>query len=306
MDKESIEEVFDTKYEEFAKDLEGACPELAAQIAAAVKLDTEERKTEFKRQVLKSCSPKRDSKTCPSFVLPGVAMPQELWEKLSSRTKKAIQEYLTVLSFTFLIDSGTSGDVEGGQWTAEWAKSMLNDMQEKMKNVDFAGLTEKIAGLFGSGDGMPQLPEKFLKGQIAKLAEEIVKEFNMDDFGIDPEKMKEAGNDPSKALNMIMEVFMKNPRALQGTVGKLTKKIQQKIQSGAIRPQELVAEAEELMKTFSDNPQFVNLMESFRQSFGADDPEVARATGREPENRLSIVKARLRKKLEENKAKGKR
>jgi hypothetical protein len=83
---------------------------------------------------------------------------------------------------------------------------------------------------------------------------------------------------------------------------RLTKKLQAKIQSGALRPQELVAEAEELMKTFSENPQFVGLMESFRQSFGAfNDPDVARATNREPENRLNIVKERLRKKLEARK-----
>jgi hypothetical protein len=100
---------------------------------------------------------------------------------------------------------------------------------------------------------------------------------------------------------MIMDLFMKNPQAFQGTIMKLTKKIQRKIQSGALRPQELVAEAEELMKTFSENPQFVELMESFRQAFGAADPEVARATNREPENRLSIVRERLRKKMEAKK-----
>jgi hypothetical protein len=43
----------------------------------------------------------------------------------------------------------------------------------------FASLTEKFAKFFGStadGSSIPQIPEKFLKGQIAKLAEEIVKE----------------------------------------------------------------------------------------------------------------------------------
>jgi hypothetical protein len=45
----------------------------------------------------------------------------------------------------------------------------------------------------------------------------------------------------------------------------------------------------------------VSLMESFRGMFGFEDKEAARAVGRDGENRLSIVQARLRKKLEEKK-----
>jgi hypothetical protein len=182
---------------------------------------------------------------------------------------------------------------------------MMNDMKEKMDSFDFKGIAEKIAGLFGSsadGKSIPQIPEKFLKGQIAKLAEEIVKEFKMEDFGIDPAEIEAAGSDPTKALNMIMEMFTKNPQILQGTVQKLGKKLQAKIQSGALRPQELVAEAEELMKTFSENQDFVQLMESFRRAFSFEDKEAAQASGRDDKSRLAIAKARLRKKLEEKKA----
>ena len=303
--------IFDAKYVEFAKDLLATCPELEVQIKAAMALDTEDRMKEFKKQVLTSCSPKRNGENCPDYVLPGVAMPQNIWASLSEKSKKAIQEYMTILSFTFLIDAGTSGDISGSEWSADWAKTMMDDMKEKMGGIDFAGMSAKIASLFGAmgsgGEGgaesrFPQLPEKFLNGQIAKLAEDIVKELKMEDLGLDPEILKSAGNDPTKALNLIMEVLMKNPQNLQKTIQKLSKKIQQKIQSGALRPNELVAEAEELMKTFSENPQFVGLMESFRQSFGAFDPEVARRTNREPEYRLNIVKERLRKKLAEKNA----
>lgn len=304
--------IFDAKYVEFAKDLLATCPELESQIKAALTLETEDRMKEFKKQVLTSCSPRRDGEKCPDYVLPGVAMPQEIWASLSEKSKKAIQEYMTILSFTFLIDAGTSGDVAGSEWSADWAKTMMDDMKEKMGGIDFAGMSAKIASLFGSmggagskegGSRFPELPEKFLNGQIAKLAEDIVKELKMEDFGLDPELLKSAGNDPTKALNLIMEVLVKNPQNLQTTIQKLSKKIQQKIQSGALRPSELVAEAEELMKTFSENPQFVGLMESFRQSFGAFDPDVARKTNREGEHRMNIVKERLRKKLAEKNAK---
>jgi ABC-type nitrate/sulfonate/bicarbonate transport system substrate-binding protein len=183
---------------------------------------------------------------------------------------------------------------------------MMDDMKQKMEGVDFAGLSEKFAAIFGAAgggmDGFPKLPEKFMKGQIARLAEDIIKEFDIKEFGIDPEMMKAAGNDPSKALGMITDLLTKNPQALQGIIQKLTKKIQKKIQSGSLKPQELVAEAEELMKTFSENPQFVSLMESFRQSFGnvaqgrQEHPNDTHASGR-----LSLVQQRLRKKLEQRK-----
>ena len=101
---------------------------------------------------------------------------------------------------------------------------------------------------------------------------------------------------------MITNLLTKNPQALQGIVQKLAKKIQKKIQSGSLKPQELVAEAEELMKTFSENPSFVSLMESFRQTFG----NVAKGKQEHPNDthaggRLSIVQQRLRKKLEQRK-----
>jgi len=303
----SLGDVFITKYDEFARDLLGACPELTAQINAAIALSPDQRREQFKTQVLSSCSPARNAAEAPSYVLPGVHMPQSLWAELSDSSKKAIQEYLTILSFTYLMDSNAP-DLSGNGFTEGWAKKMMDEMKSKMAGVDFAGLTEKISKLFGSfgstggANGIPSLPEKFMKGQIAKLAEEIVKEFRVEDFGIDPAQLEAAGNDPTKALNMIMEVFMKNPSAMQSTVQKLTKKLQQKIQSGALRPQELVAEAEELMKTFSENPQFVELMESFRSTFGFEDTEMARAAGRDGDNRLSIARARLRAKLEKRKA----
>jgi len=302
----NMDMIFDSKYVEFAKDLKASCPELEDKVNAALALSSEERMSEFKKQVLADCSPKRNADVCPNFVLPGVKMTEEIWSSLSSASKKAIQEYMTLLSFVFLIDSGSSGDVNGAEWSSEWAKTMMDDMKDKMKNVDFAGISEKIASLFGAAgasaggglpSGFPQLPEKFLKGQIAKLAEDIVKELKVEDFGIDPSIMESAGNDPTKGLGLIMEALRKNPMALKTTIERLTKKIQSKIQSGALRPNELVAEAEELMKTFSENPQFVSLMESFRQSFGAFDPEMSRKTNREAENRLNIVRERLRKKL---------
>jgi len=303
---DSMNDVFDNKYTEFCRDLAGSCPEIAENISKAAALSAEHRRQQFK-DVLPFCSPNRNADTCPELVLPGVRMPLEVWNSLSPLSKKAIQEYLTILSFSFLMESGMPEGAANPSWNAEWAQKIMEDMKAKMSNVDFSGLSEKVFNMFknaaeGAPGGIPQLPEKFFKGQIAKLAEEIVKEFKAEDFGLDPALMESYKNDPTKALNVMMDLFMRNPENLQKTIVKLTKKLQQKIQSGQLRPQELVAEAEELMKTFSDNPQFVEMMESFRQAFGFEgNEEKARAAGRDGDARLSIVQARLRRKLEAKK-----
>jgi hypothetical protein len=293
---------FHQKFNEYVTDLEEVFPEYTQQIRKAGKASMEERKKAFREHVLPSCSPNRDQAKAPAFVLPGVPMTQEVWDTLSANNKHAIQEYLTLLSFCLLLETESKEDLSGNGWTDSFAKQMMDDMKNKMKSVDFAGLQEKFAKFFGSaaGSNFPQIPEKFLKGQIAKLAEEIVKEFKVEDFGLDPKALEAANNDPSKALEMISEVFMKNPQAFQKTIMKLTKKLQQKVQSGSLRPQDLVAEAEELMKTFSENPQFVEMMETFRQTFGFEGHEdELRSSGNNGSARLSLARQRLRKKYEE-------
>jgi len=298
-------DLFNTKYEEFANKLKEVCPELSPLIVGALVLPTDLRKSQFKELVLPACSPKRDMKINPKNVLPGVVLTKKIWSEMSETTRKAVQEYLTVLSFSFLLENGSSGDVPSSGWTSDWAEKMMDEMKEKMGDFDFAGLSEKFAEIFAGGEGgFPKLPEKFLKGQIARLAEDIVKEFDVTELGLDPAAMEAAGNDPSKALKMITDIFMRNPNALQGIIQKLTKKIQKKIQSGAIKPQELAAEAEELMKTFSENPQFVSLMESFRKSFGAAaEGRAEHPNDRNSSSRMDIVRERMRKKLEEKKNK---
>jgi hypothetical protein len=301
-----MESVFSKKYAEFANDLLASFPELATNITAALALNQREQVLSFKAKVLPRCSPNRDTKKCPGLVLPGVELTESMWDSTTSKTKKAIQEYMTILSFSVLIEQGNENDISGSPFTSGWAKKMMEDMKTKMEGIDFGKMSEKIAELFGSGaGGIPQLPEKFMKGQIARLAEEIIKEIKIEDFGLDPAEFEAYSNDPSKAFQLMMEIFTKNPQKLQETMMKLTKKLQQKIQNGSIRPKELVAEAEELMKTFSDNPQFVSMMESFRQGFGFNEEDLAAATGRSTgsNSRLSLVQQRLRRKLEERKKK---
>jgi len=295
--------VFQTKYDEFAKELRETFPELATVIQAALALTPLERLQQFQAAVKVTSAPADPIGT----VLPGVTLTAATWATLSPSNQKVIWEYVRLLSMCcFLEGFGAPGAEDGKGWMDE----VMGDWKEKLGKMDFEGLLKKFSGIFSFGDGkdvsgnktggfsMPKLPERFMKGQLAKLAEEIVRDIKPEDLGITPEAMAECEKSPSRAFDLLVQLFTKNPDAIQSMVKKIGKRLQQKIQSGAIRPQEIAKEAEELMKEFAGNADLVGMMESLKSTFGFEDMDMAKAAGKEGSARLSLVKERLRKKLE--------
>ena len=303
--------VFQTKYDEFAKELLETFPEQGVAIAAAVALTPAERLVRFQADV----KVHDDEGVNPGFLLPGVALPDDVWTSLSEANRKVLRDYVRLLSMCCFLEGFGSSEpegkgTEGTKGTPAWMDKVMGDWKSKLSSMDFEGLLKKCAGLFGGGGSdkdtsgnstggfkLPKLPEKFLKGQLAKLAEEIVKDIKAEDLGLTPEMMAECEASPSRAFELLLQVMTKNPGILQTTIKKIGKRLQQKIQSGSIRPQEIAKEAEELMKEFSENTEFVGMMDSFKSAFGFEDMETARKTGNEGSARLSLVKERLRKKL---------
>ena len=55
------------------------------------------------------------------------------------------------------------------------------------------------------------------------------------------------------------------------------------------------------MKEFSENSSFVDMMENIKRAFGMEDMDIARKTGNEGSARMSLVRDRLRRKLEKKK-----
>jgi hypothetical protein len=306
---ESTESIFFSNYAKFAAELLEVVPEYTEQIRAALVLPDQEKKGRFRAEVCKLPSA---SAAPPTMLLPGVPMTEEIWGSLSENSRSAIQQYITILSFSLLFDDGvpgSAGTAAGGEgmegFTAEWAEEAMKQMREKLGSVDFSTFAEKLKGFFGGaaagGAGgaptMPQIPERFLKGQIARLAEDIMQEFRPEEFGIRPEELEASNADPMRAFQMLSEIYTRNPQILQTVMKRIAKKMQQKIQRGELRPSELAAEAEELMKHFTENAQFRDLMEMFKTTFGMEDPDLARAAGNEGSARLAMVRDRLRKKL---------
>jgi hypothetical protein len=319
--------VFQTKYNEFVDDMLGALPEYTVQIQSAKSLDEKARLTRFQEEVkvgntLGSSENTEHSKN-PGTVLPGVTISDGIWASLSENTQKAIWEYVRILSICCFMEAGFS---DGSK--PAWMEDAMKDMKEKLESVDFQNIIKKFMTFFKSGEekegatggeekseglpggfeklfenGFPKIPEKFLKGHMAKLAQEIVKDITPEDLGISPEMVSECEKNPSRAFDVLFQVFGSNPGNIQKIVQKIGKRLQQKIMSGAIRPQEIAREAEELMKEFAGNSSFVDMMDGIKGAFGFENMDLAKAAGRESSARLSMVKDRLRKKASEKEAK---
>ena len=293
----SLDSIFNSKYDEFVGNLREVFPELTPALDAAIALPLADRISKFREEVMPVAgNPNRNSTVNPGKILPGVELANTQWSSISSNSQSSIQEFITLLSFSVLLDANTAADFgEGGK---EAFDTFLKSMKDKMSKVDFSSFTDKFATMFGAdGSNIPKLPEKFMKGHIARLAEEMMRDFKPEDFGLDPDTLKECESEPTKAFEMLLKAYTSNPAILQNSIQKIGKRLQAKIQNGSIKPQQIVAEAEELMKEFSENPGFVEMMESFRSVFGMEDPDLARKTGNEQSARLAIVRERMRKKL---------
>lgn len=289
-----LDATFKKKYMEFIEELKETFPELKRDLAAAAALSPEEAIKTYAKRVVPNHTKFSDKLNCPGIILPGITISDSLWDTISDTTKKAIYDYLSILDLASIYSTGMGSN----EFSKDWAETIMKGWQTRMDNVDFESLSDKFQSMFGGGEGgLPKLPERFLKGKLAQLAEDIVKEFKPEDFGLRPEDLAEVEKNPSHAFEILMKASTSNPHLLQTAMMRVGKKLQKKIQSGALRPQDLAAEAEELMKEFQSNPSFVQMMESFRSAFSFEDPAAARASGRDDLSRLSAVKKRLREKL---------
>lgn len=332
---------FQTKYDEFADELLGVLPEYETQIRSALALDEATRLTRFQLEVKVAntfaTEESTDYSKNPGTILPGVVINDSVWTTLSENTHKAMWEHVRVLSMCCFFEAGFTD----GSTPPVWMDDAMNEMKKTLDGIDFDGLAKKFAAFFkpsdkageertaaggagastadgdaeGEGEGglpkgleglfgagFPKIPEKFLKGHLAKLAQEIVKDITPDDLGFSPEMIADCEKSPSRAFDILFSTFTKNPGLIQKTVQKIGKRLQQKIVSGSIRPQEIAREAEELMKEFAGNSSFVEMMEGLKGAFGFEDMGLAKQAGREGSARLAMVKDRLKKKLEAKKA----
>ena len=181
-------------------------------------------------------------------------------------------------------------------------------MEEKMP-TDSGGLFEHLKPLFdrlkefmpnmdASGTAFPEIPERLRNGKIAKLAEELTKQFDPTEFGIDPSLL--TGDNIEDIITKLSEIFQKDPTKLMAGAKKMAEKIKRKITDGSIDRKQLVDEAQEFMKLFRDNPMFkesLGKMESMMGPGGLASMFGSGSGSEAPSERRSTVQERLRKKL---------
>jgi hypothetical protein len=288
---------FASAFTSFCEDLIPTFPELASAVTALRSRPLADVEKEF--VVLWKVNPSvltlRDSTYLFAHdFLPGVRMTEALWKEVSETTHKAIWNHLQTLALLSAasFDAG-SLDLSG----------MMAQMKEMAESPMMKSIMEKLKEMMGSPDvsgSTPafKLPERLFKGQIAKMAEELAREFKPEDFGLSPELLDTS--DPTKIFGYLQEVFTKKPELLMAGAKRIAQKIQAKFERGELKREDLMREAEEMMKEFSDNPMFSELFGGLTEMLHGSDKE----TGNEGSARRRAVQERLRKKMDAKKAAG--
>jgi len=307
---------FSTTYAQFIQELKDTFPEfLPALVVAADLSDAQAQFTALWHPYTTDVAAKNASifTTEGIDLVPGVKLTASLWSELSTNTQNALWKYISSLLLLAATEDDSLWDLSGFKTSLSTMMSHLSSTGVDVSGSPFslpdgfASLFEKLGsmgvGMPGLGAGFPDLsgalpnfkiPERLFKGHIAKIAEELVKEFKPEDFGINPELLE--SKDPARVFTYLQEVFTKKPEMLMNAAQKIGKKLQAKFARGDINRDEIIKEAEELMKEFSDNDAFSSLFGSLGEMFKGSEPDGS------PSARRREVQERLRKKAAEKKA----
>ena len=299
---------FSATFTQFLEELKATFPEFTPALVLASSLpDTQSRFLEVWRTHTNAVASNDGSIFAGSGIelVPGFVMTSALWSELSTTTQGAIWKYLSSLLLLAASES------DKGLWDISGFQHDMEDMMKKLKEGGAEGLggmmgdifekLGKMGEAFGFKDlsgaaGKFKIPERLFKGHIAKIAEELVKEFKPEDFGISPDMLE--SDDPARVFTYLQEVFTKKPEMMMAAAQKIAKKIQAKFQRGEIKREDIIREAEELMAEFSENEAFSSMFGSLGEMFKNSEKE----SGNEGSARRREVQERLRKKQAEKEA----
>lgn len=311
---------FASVYTQFLDDLKETFPEFSAALLHAGSMPSEAAEARFVEvwRVHTEAVAAQDAAALFSGagveLVPGFVMTGKLWSELSAGTHAAIWKYLSTLLLLAANDGSESlWDLSGFQTTmaeimerlkgaegGDDAGAGLGDIfaqfQKMAESFGFKDLSGAAAGAAGGAGASFKIPERLFKGHIAKIVEELVKEFKPEDFGITPEMMEV--KDPKVMFEYLQEIFTKKPETLMAAGQKIAKKLQAKFASGSIKREDIVREVEELMKEFSGNEAFSELFGGLGDMLKSTDRE----SGNEHSARRREVQERLRRKTAEKEA----
>ena len=257
------------------------------------------------------------------FVIGAVRLTPALWSELSLTTQTAIWKYLRTLTLESAMEvgvedlgtdimkklvaimstnigSGSGSDSGPGSGPGSGSDPCpLDSMMDQLKGLIGSSFSDL------SGFEMPEIPEHLRTGRIAKLAEDMAKQFNPAEFGIDPALL--TGDNVEEILKRLADLYQRDPTLLIGGAKRVAERIKTQIMGGSLNREELVAEAEEFIALFKDHPMFKEIMGKvtgglgglggLAEMFGSAPSEGA------PSERRRAVQERLRRKLAERQGK---
>lgn len=244
------------------------------------------------------------------FLLGGIRITPEIWKELTPKTQHAIWKYLRTLTLEAAMELSLEGletdlmqklvDILTAERLETDPVGAASDMfEDSMKHLN--PLLEKLKGLMGgempTDFKMPEIPEHLRKGHIARLAEEMAKQFDPAEFGIDPSLLK--GDNVEEILKRLAEMYQRDPSMLISGAKNVAERIKKQILGGSLNREDLIAEAEEYMKLFKEHPMFKDVMDKMTSVMGPGGlAEMFRTSeSATPSERRRAVQERLRKKM---------
>ncbi len=291
----------------FCTELKETFPELSGPVAGAANLTPVEYLSCWgpSMAVLKVRDASTLFTTRNGLLLPGVSLTGSLWSELSENTKASIWKYLRTLALEAYLETG-KGLSETDETVTALMEILMEEklgsktgFEESMKHLkplldrlkDFMSSTPESA----SGTPFPEIPERLRNGRIAKLAEELTKQFDPREFGIDPELLQ--SENIEEIMTKLADIFKKDPTKLMTGAKNMAEKIKRRIMGGSINRDELVAEAQEFMNLFKNHPLFKEGLEKMEAMMGGGGLAEMFGPASEPSARRSAVQERLRRKL---------
>lgn len=312
---------FSETFQSFCGELKATFPELTASVDRAATQVTAERFLSAWKPYL-GILLERDVAALQAerrgLLVGTVQLTPQLWGELSEKTQQVIWKYLRTLALEAAATVGVEGlETEvmqtlmhimtaerleaGGDDATSAASEMFEDAMPHLQP-----LMEKLKGMLGgfmdlSGMAdipMPTIPEHLRRGRIARLAEEMAKQFDPAEFGIDPALLQ--NDNVEEVLKRLAEIYQRDPTLIMTGAKRVAEKIKKQILGGSLNREELVAEAEEYVRLFKEHPLFKEAIAKFQSLVGEGGlaSMFGGGGGGTESERRRIVQERLRKKME--------
>jgi hypothetical protein len=251
--------------------------------------------------------------TKAGFLIGAVRLTPELWSELSDGTRVAIWKYLRTLLLEAAMEVNLDGvateimqnviailteervETTDGAELLEESMEHLNPLMERLR-----GMVGGFVDLSGMKDiPIPDIPAHLRNGRIAQLAEQMAKQFDPAEFGIDPAVL--AGDNMEEVLRGLAEMYQRDPSKLIAGAQRMAERIKKQILGGSLNREELISEAQEFVTLFKEHPLFKEAISKFESFTGGADGLAAMFGGSDndgaPSERRRAVQERLRKKL---------